>query len=157
MLPLEKLFTQIQYRISGACRRRAVRAVADLPLLEPTSTHLFWMADKVSLMLVTSPQRYVENWPRLVFYRSIVPRHPCAYDRRLNVKPVHAERSASPDKTLRKFTQGSGDSSVVRAPDSWPKSFGFESRREQRENFLLQGQLSMLTLIPVSVPTVLPQ
>ena len=47
---------------------------------------------------------------------------------------------------------GSGDSSVVRAPDSWLKSRGFESLREGRENFLLQGQLSVLTLISVTVP-----
>ena len=45
-----------------------------------------------------------------------------------------------------------GDSSVVRAPDSWLKGRGFESLQEQRENFLLQGQLSVLTLISVSVP-----
>ena len=44
------------------------------------------------------------------------------------------------------------DSSVVRASDSWSKGPGFESRQERRENFLLQGQLSVLTLISVSVP-----
>ena len=47
---------------------------------------------------------------------------------------------------------GSGDGSVVRAPDSWLKGRGFESLLERRENFLLQGQLSVLTLISVSVP-----
>ena len=41
---------------------------------------------------------------------------------------------------------------VVRAPDSWSKGRGFESLQEQRENVLLQGQLSVLTLISVSVP-----
>ena len=46
---------------------------------------------------------------------------------------------------------GGGDSSVVRAPDSWP-SRGFESLEERRENCLLQGRLSVLTLISVSVP-----
>ena len=40
---------------------------------------------------------------------------------------------------------------VVRAPDSWSKGRGFESLQEQREN-VLQGQLSVLTLISVSVP-----
>ena len=44
------------------------------------------------------------------------------------------------------------DSSVVRAPDSWLKGRGFESLLERRENFLLQGRLSVLTLISVSVP-----
>ena len=44
------------------------------------------------------------------------------------------------------------DSSVVRAPDSGSKGRGFESRQERRENFLLRGQLSVLTLISVSVP-----
>ena len=47
---------------------------------------------------------------------------------------------------------GSGDSSVVRAPDSWSKGRGFESLLERWENFLLHGQLSVLTLISVSVP-----
>ena len=45
-----------------------------------------------------------------------------------------------------------GDSSVVRAPDSWSKGRGLESLVERRENFLLQGQLSVRTLISVSVP-----
>ena len=45
-----------------------------------------------------------------------------------------------------------GDSSVVRAPNSWLKGRGFESLLERRENFLLQGRLSVLTLISVSVP-----
>ena len=44
------------------------------------------------------------------------------------------------------------DSSVVRAPDSWLKGRGFESLQECRESFLLRGQLSVLTLISVSVP-----
>ena len=39
---------------------------------------------------------------------------------------------------------GSGDSSVVRAPDSWLKGHRFESLQERWENFLLQGQLSVL-------------
>ena len=47
---------------------------------------------------------------------------------------------------------GGGDSSVVRAPDSWLKGRGFESLQERRKNFLLQGRLSVLTLISVSVP-----
>ena len=47
---------------------------------------------------------------------------------------------------------GGGDSSVVRAPDSLLKGRGFESLLERRENFLLQGRLSVLTLISVSVP-----
>ena len=42
--------------------------------------------------------------------------------------------------------------SVVRVPDSRLKGCGFESLQEQRENFILQGQLSVLTLISVSVP-----
>ena len=47
---------------------------------------------------------------------------------------------------------GGGDSSVVRVPDSWLKGCRFESLLEWRENFLLQGQLSVLTLISVSIP-----
>ena len=43
--------------------------------------------------------------------------------------------------------EGDGDSSAVRAPDSWLKGRGFESLLERRENFLLQGRLSVLTLI----------
>ena len=53
---------------------------------------------------------------------------------------------------LRHWSQGGGDSSVVRAPNSWLKGRGFESLLERRENFLLQGRLSVLTLISVSVP-----
>ena len=34
---------------------------------------------------------------------------------------------------------GGGDSSVVRAPDSWSKGRGFESLQERREYLLLQG------------------
>ena len=47
---------------------------------------------------------------------------------------------------------GGGNSSVVRAPDSWLKGRGFESLLERRENFLLQGRLSVLTLISIPVP-----
>ena len=43
-------------------------------------------------------------------------------------------------------------SSVVTEPDSRLKGRGFESLQERRENFLLQGQLSVLTLFSVSVP-----
>ena len=39
-----------------------------------------------------------------------------------------------------------------RVSDSWSKGPGFESRQELREKFLLQGQLSVLTLVSVSVP-----
>ena len=45
-----------------------------------------------------------------------------------------------------------GDSSVVRAPDSKLKGRGFEYLLERQENFLLQGRLSVLTPISVSVP-----
>ena len=51
---------------------------------------------------------------------------------------------------LKRWTE-SGDSSVVRAPGSWLKGRGFESLQERREDFLLQGQLSVLTLTSVSV------
>ena len=50
------------------------------------------------------------------------------------------------------YAMGSKDSSVVRALDSRLKGHGFESLHEQQDNFLLQGQLSVLTLISVSVP-----
>ena len=41
---------------------------------------------------------------------------------------------------------------MVRAPDSRLKGRGFKSMQERQENFLLQGRLSVLTLISVSVP-----
>ena len=41
-------------------------------------------------------------------------------------------------------------SSVVRASDLWSKGPGFESQQKPREKSLLQGQLSVLTLILVS-------
>ena len=44
------------------------------------------------------------------------------------------------------------DSSVVRVLDLWSKGRGFKSLQEWRENFLLWGQISVLTLILVSVP-----
>ena len=54
--------------------------------------------------------------------------------------------------TISDMTMRGRDSSVVRAPNSWLKGRGFESPQERRENFLLQGRLSVLTLISVSVP-----
>ena len=42
---------------------------------------------------------------------------------------------------------GSWDSFLVRALDLWSKGYEFEYRQEQRENFLLQSQLFVLTLI----------
>ena len=41
---------------------------------------------------------------------------------------------------------GSRDSSVVWAPDSWLKGHGFRSVQEHWENFLIEGQLSVLLL-----------
>ena len=42
-----------------------------------------------------------------------------------------------------------GSGLVVRSSDSWSKGRGFEFRQERRENFLLQGQLSVLTYIGI--------
>ena len=55
-------------------------------------------------------------------------------------------------KSSRNFPQRTGDSSLVRALVSWSKGLGFESLQGWWENFLLLGQLSVLTLISVSVP-----
>ena len=44
------------------------------------------------------------------------------------------------------------DSSVVRAPDLWLKGCGFKSLPERRDKIFLRGQLSVLTLILVSIP-----
>ena len=55
----------------------------------------------------------------------------------------------SDDLPTELFPPQGGDSSVVRAPDSWLKGRRFESLQKQCENFLLQGRLSMLTLILV--------
>ena len=52
---------------------------------------------------------------------------------------------------------GSGDSSVVRAPDSSSKSSVFESRQEKREKYLLHGHLSVLTHFGIRFTPVLPQ
>ena len=41
---------------------------------------------------------------------------------------------------------------MVRVPNSWLKGPRFKSLREWQENFLLQGQLSVVTLISVSIP-----
>ena len=71
-----------------------------------------------------------------------------------DTNPVHGRSFSKLSFGLDVFTgvNGTGDSSVVRAPDSRSKGRGFESLLERRENFLLQGQLSVLTLISVSVP-----
>ena len=45
------------------------------------------------------------------------------------------------------YQLGSRDSLLVRAPDSWSKGFGFESRQQRQENFLLQSQLCVPILI----------
>ena len=47
---------------------------------------------------------------------------------------------------------GSRDSSVVRVPDVWLKGCRFESLQKWQENFLLRGQLSVLTFTSVTVP-----
>ena len=47
--------------------------------------------------------------------------------------------------------EGGGGRRSGRAADSWPKGPGFKSPQELWENFLLQGQLSVLTLISVPV------
>ena len=49
-------------------------------------------------------------------------------------------------------TLGNGYNSVVRAAESSLKGRSFESLQKRRENILLQGQLSVLTLISVSAP-----
>ena len=43
--------------------------------------------------------------------------------------------------------QTSWDSLLVTAPDSWSKGCEFKSRQERQENFVLQSQLCVLTLI----------
>ena len=45
--------------------------------------------------------------------------------------------------TMYNYARG-GDSSVVRAPDSWSKDFGIESRQEQRKSFI--SRISFLFL-----------
>ena len=99
------------------------------------------------------------------------PRQRCKYTTSVDMKKktrykklvTHVESHASavslPESGEQSYIKGStkqllrgGDSSVVRAPDSWLKGRGFESLLERRENFHLQGRLSVLTLISVSVP-----
>ena len=79
--------------------------------------------------------------------------HPCSSQR-----PA-AEGWGWPSQASRYRTEGwpaqttwSGDSSVVRVPDLWWKGCRLKSQQEQWDNFLLWGQLSVLTLILVSVP-----
>ena len=42
--------------------------------------------------------------------------------------------------------EGSRDSLLIKAPDLWSEGCEFESRKKQRENFLPQSQLCVLTL-----------
>ena len=57
------------------------------------------------------------------------------------------ERSGRQRAHFKLLLSGSGDSSMVRAPDSRSKGRGFESRQERLENFLLQCQLSVLLFL----------
>ena len=66
------------------------------------------------------------------------------------IPPPHFPQHMKPKSKLH-WLRGR-DSSVVRASDSWLKGRGFKSPLERWENCLLQGQLSVLTLISVSVP-----
>ena len=70
----------------------------------------------------------------------------------LKIRSRQARTGIKREKKTVPVLRGGGDSSVVRAPDSWLKGRRFESLLERRENFLLQGRLSVLTLISVSVP-----
>ena len=54
------------------------------------------------------------------------------------------ELSGAAKQQITCIQHGCRDSSVVRAPDSWLKGSGFESLQEWRDNFLLQGRLSVL-------------
>ena len=54
-------------------------------------------------------------------------------------------------------SRNSQDSLLVRKPDSRSKGCEFESRQERRENFLLQCQLCVLTLIRCPFHPMLPQ
>ena len=65
---------------------------------------------------------------------------------------IHAQPLPPPLTHTHTQASGGGDSSVVRAPDTWLKGHGFESLQERRDNFLLQGWLSVLALLSVSVP-----
>ena len=79
-------------------------------------------------------------------------------------RPCSSQRPAAegwgwPSRASRYRTEGwpaqtiwSGDSSVVRVPDLWWKGRRLKSLQERWENFLLRGQLSVLTLILLSVP-----
>ena len=69
---------------------------------------------------------------------------------------IHKNVDSATCGMFKTVSAGSGDSSVVRAPDSWSKSRGFESLLERRENFLLQGQLSVLTHFSIRSTPVLP-
>ena len=71
----------------------------------------------------------------------------------------HATRVQESARELRiALYKNERDSSVVRAPDSWLEGRGFESLQERRESFLLQGQLSVLTLyFGIRSTPVLPQ
>ena len=65
---------------------------------------------------------------------------------------THARTQAHARTHAHTHRGSTGYSSVVRAPDSRLKGRRFESRQERRENYPLQGQFSVPTLISVSVP-----
>ena len=132
--------------------------------------------DKIKSIVVSTVSHQIGKWLLLIMFFSPVPntqgdgRHrQCELSLQLIEKKrdrsnchVTTKQSANSFscedwgpyklKVLNFRRVGGGDSSVVRAPDSWLKGRGFESLLERRENFVLQGRLSVLTLISVSVP-----
>ena len=111
---------------------------------------------RVRLCTCTEPVFWRPSWSCSLhnfFLRQKLERQNCSQHARLyaDLVPDQQEKSQLDSSRLSQ-DNGDGDSSVVGAPDSWLRGPGFKSPQERRENFLLQGRLSVLILISVSVP-----
>ena len=111
-------------------------------------------------LMSSCPTYYMTFWLRcasaLHNCAVLVPRNPCIHKHRerLKLNPFESRWGYSYHLDSGKMwvlhRLGSGDSSVVRAPDSCSKCRGFEFPQERRENCLFRGQLSVLILISAS-------
>ena len=91
----------------------------------------------------------LQQVPLPTILRPLVLKHPlcweCSQPATVPLYQFNANNNKNPHLSK---TEQSKDSSVIRTPDSWLKGCGFKSLQE---NFILQGQLSALTLSPYCV------
>ena len=121
-LDLNRLASRRSAQLEVACGYQSMDwMVLSLKELELLGRGRVVQRDDTSLLLESHDSIRFQNWIIILLYNCIC-------------------RGTESDS-------GSLDSLLVRAPDSWSKGCKFESRQKRRENFLLQSQLCVLTLI----------